>query len=182
MGHTSKGCSAEQEMCLNCGIPHQISTENSCRSSPKYINCNEDHHTLSRECPTFKQNVEINKVMSIDNISYMEARRIVLKSRSINNKTRNLLEDQSNFLFLSHNSMDSTRSFAEISRLQTPSSTVSSSTRMEMMTDLFKRISTAPDQELLLQRLQNTINLHLFGYKNEQPQMINNHKGNDSKT
>lgn len=81
LGHTSKGCEQEQNICFNCGLAHPISVDIPCKESPKCINCKEPHHTLSRGCPKFVFNAEINKRMALDNVSYMDARRTLLKQK-----------------------------------------------------------------------------------------------------
>ncbi|EFN66901.1 hypothetical protein EAG_14151, partial [Camponotus floridanus] len=73
-GHTSKGCPKEEDICLSCGNAHSLTKDNLCSDKSKCINCQEAHHTLSRECQVFKLNLSINEAIVLDNISYVEAR------------------------------------------------------------------------------------------------------------
>ena len=72
-GHTSIRCS-EKEMCICGKEPHLGSP---CAEPLKCINCQGPHSARSRDCPIFKEEVAIQKIKTIEKISFSEARRKV---------------------------------------------------------------------------------------------------------
>lgn len=149
-----------------------------------------------QRCPRFKLNVEINKAMALDNISYMEARRAILKLQHKNTRTGSLQKDQRNFPFINQNLREKSTKFSGFSGIHneknvasyagmincgTTTSSSTSSTRMESLDDLIKKISFAPDQNLIIQRLLKTINLHITNANKELSLPGNNIANNDSR-
>lgn len=96
-GHTSKDCNSSQPICLNCDVTHSFSKDNLCKVNSRSINCSEPHHTLSRECPKWKTYVEINKIIALDNLLFMDARRLTMRNR---NKEDIVTKDLRNFSLL----------------------------------------------------------------------------------
>ena len=78
LGHTSKWCHAKETKCLNCGGSHEFNKDSPCKEVPKCLICGGNHHTLNKECQAFKNSVEINKKMTLDNLSYLEAKKCVV--------------------------------------------------------------------------------------------------------
>ncbi|XP_046686701.1 uncharacterized protein LOC124372362, partial [Homalodisca vitripennis] len=71
-GHSSKVCS-NPETCSRCGDEgHQ---EEGCKNETRCINCKGKHPAYSRECNIFKEEKEILKIMTIEKLSFNEARK-----------------------------------------------------------------------------------------------------------
>ena len=76
-GHTQKYCKATQKICAKCG---QTTHDGDCDVALKCINCvrakmNGDlsHSVLSRSCPIFKKEYEIQKIRTLNNVTLREA-------------------------------------------------------------------------------------------------------------
>lgn len=72
-GHTSVRCN-EKEVCICGKEPHP---ESACAEPLKCINCQGSHSARSRDCPTFKEEMAIQKIKTLEKISFNEARRKV---------------------------------------------------------------------------------------------------------
>lgn len=90
-GHVAKQCRSTISLCINCG-KEKIETH-TCRDPQDNccIYCKTNtHKSISRDCPTYKKQMEIKKKMAYENLSFMEAK--VLNNASyanaiqINNK------------------------------------------------------------------------------------------------
>uniref|UniRef100_A0AAG5DV97 CCHC-type domain-containing protein n=1 Tax=Anopheles atroparvus TaxID=41427 RepID=A0AAG5DV97_ANOAO len=71
IGHTKKWCRGER-VCGNCSLPDH---ENEC-SNTKCVSCGDNHHTLNKNCPVYIDEVEIQKIKTINRVTYGEAKRI----------------------------------------------------------------------------------------------------------
>lgn len=70
-GHTKKYCSREKT-CAKCGdLYHEV-----CNNPLKCTACGENHSSLDKECPIWKDEVEIKKIQTEKRITIREARRI----------------------------------------------------------------------------------------------------------
>ncbi|XP_076658359.1 uncharacterized protein LOC143362245 [Halictus rubicundus] len=93
-GHTTKFCRSEQ-ICKNCGNPGHNLSDCPTTDAPTCAHCRESHQTLHPSCSTFQTTKEINKQMSLLNISFYEAKQIVtrtnpeIKSKSVQNNKEN---------------------------------------------------------------------------------------------
>lgn len=76
-GHTSKTCRGKK-LCSMCGeLSHQ---EEACSNpTPCCANCKGNHKSFDSSCPIHKDYTRINIVMAYDNISFFEAKKLVLK-------------------------------------------------------------------------------------------------------
>lgn len=75
-GHISKNCKSEQRLCINCAKPHHTIDEEKCNNAPSCIHCpNSDtkHNSISRDCPKYKDEKNIQKIRVTENISIYEA-------------------------------------------------------------------------------------------------------------
>ncbi|KAG7199851.1 hypothetical protein KM043_018846 [Ampulex compressa] len=78
-GHTSINCNND-EVCA-CGSPPHVNLQ--CSLPMSCVNCGNQHSARSRNCPTFKQELEIQRIRVTNKIPYSEARRQVkLNSRN----------------------------------------------------------------------------------------------------
>lgn len=71
IGHTKKWCKGER-VCANCSLPAH---GGEC-SSTRCVSCGDAHNTLNRECPVYVDEVEIQKIKTIQRVTYAEARAI----------------------------------------------------------------------------------------------------------
>ena len=83
-GH-SKGSCRGQETCSRCSIAGHSFTE--CSNDPKCVNCQGSHTSNSKSCPKWILEKQIQTIKVKNNISYPEARKIVLNSQPINKPT-----------------------------------------------------------------------------------------------
>lgn len=81
-GHTSKNCKTKQRICASCG---ENSHDGGCSKPQQCINCiraktttDVNHSALSRSCPVFKKEFEIQKIRTINNVSLKEAQKMYL--------------------------------------------------------------------------------------------------------
>jgi hypothetical protein len=78
-GHHEDRCSRSQ-ICGRCGDPSHRESE--CQATPHCVNCGKEHPASSKECDTWRQEKEIQKVKYTSNIPYPEARKLV-QARSL---------------------------------------------------------------------------------------------------
>lgn len=77
-GHVSKFCNKSTK-CFACAEEHSSFRESSCKATTKTcINCGGNHVTADKTCP-IQWHREITRVMAYNNLSYFEARRLVMK-------------------------------------------------------------------------------------------------------
>ncbi|XP_023239425.1 uncharacterized protein LOC111638033 [Centruroides sculpturatus] len=82
-GHSQTSCHGKSA-CAQCEKDHE-STE--CTTTPCCVNCKEAHPAYSRKCPTWQREKVIQRVKTINNIPYPEARCMVTLSASVRQKT-----------------------------------------------------------------------------------------------
>lgn len=76
-GHMTSTCTSE-ETCV-CGKPTHTGKE--CDSPPMCVNCNGNHSTRYRGCPIYKQEQAIQRLRTLEHISYGDAKKkIVVKT------------------------------------------------------------------------------------------------------
>lgn len=75
-GHISKWCN-KIERCLICAGDHTSTREKPCNENQQCINCRGSHSTMNRACPVLNKQKEIARVMAIDNLPFLEARKLV---------------------------------------------------------------------------------------------------------
>lgn len=107
-GHTSKQCKGKAR-CQKCSTEHPDISE--CKNDFKciYCECNE-HSSLSRDCPVYKKQFDIKKVMAFENKSFKEAEALINNpsySKIVSNNRFNLLRNDENFPELNSNNNQS---------------------------------------------------------------------------
>lgn len=70
IGHTKKWCKGER-VCANCSMPEH---EGQC-PYVKCVLCTGNHHSLDKECPIYLDEWEIQKIKTLDRITYAEAKK-----------------------------------------------------------------------------------------------------------
>ena len=156
-GHTQQRCK-NSEKCLNCSEDkHILNKDMKCEKKPKCLNCSSDHHCLSQTCPEFLKAKEINSCMASNNISYVEALKKVKGSYKSSNN------------YSSISSVDSSRLFSQVLS-QNPNQKLKCSLKeFDKLSNMFQHIvADAPDSSLLVDRLLNTVKLHLNSLHNKQ--------------
>ncbi|XP_023235735.1 uncharacterized protein LOC111635105 [Centruroides sculpturatus] len=83
-GHSQTSCRGKSA-CAQCGNEDHESNE--CTTTPCCVNCKEAHTAYSQKCPTWQREKEIQRVKTINNIPYPEARRMVTLSAPVRQKT-----------------------------------------------------------------------------------------------
>ncbi|GFU61970.1 uncharacterized protein TNCV_4022551 [Trichonephila clavipes] len=95
-GHSQTSCRG-QLTCSRCASVGHASTD--CSSGPKCINCLQPHSSDSKICPKWKIEKKIQEIKTTKNISYLEARKLIVpqlsqtyaqaaKSSTLNNSTQ----------------------------------------------------------------------------------------------
>lgn len=77
-GHTSQKCSNEQ-ICVCGEKPHDGTP---CEQPIKCVNCKGPHSARSKLCPVFKQENTIQRVKTLGQLSYVEAKKIVMTEKT----------------------------------------------------------------------------------------------------
>ncbi|XP_023231711.1 uncharacterized protein LOC111631642 [Centruroides sculpturatus] len=83
-GHSQISCRGK-EACTQCGNEDHESTE--CTSSSCCVNCKDSHPAYSRKCTAWQREREIQRLKIVNNTSYPEARRMVILSAPVKQKT-----------------------------------------------------------------------------------------------
>lgn len=71
-GHISELCRETQQFCI-CGLPTHEGID--CQNPKSCVNCNLPHASNSRDCERYKTEMAIQKLKTIEKISYFEAKR-----------------------------------------------------------------------------------------------------------
>ncbi|GBM29675.1 hypothetical protein AVEN_203586-1 [Araneus ventricosus] len=72
-GHSKVACRGKQ-VCSRCASKGHSFTD--CHAEPKCANCTQPHESNSKQCPTWHQEKQIQKLKVTKNISYVEARKL----------------------------------------------------------------------------------------------------------
>ncbi|XP_067123637.1 uncharacterized protein [Centruroides vittatus] len=83
-GHSQTSCRGKS-VCAQCGTEGHESTE--CKSTPCCVNCKDAHPAYSWKCPSWQREKEIQRVKTVNNLPYPEARRMVTSSAPLKQKT-----------------------------------------------------------------------------------------------
>ncbi|XP_023220790.1 uncharacterized protein LOC111622612 [Centruroides sculpturatus] len=83
-GHSQTSCRGKS-LCAQCGVEGHQSTE--CTSTACCVNCKDAHPAYSRKCTAWQKEKEIQRLKTVNNISYPEARRMVTLSAPVKQKT-----------------------------------------------------------------------------------------------
>lgn len=175
-GHTSKFCTRE-EKCLVCAGSHSRNPK--CEAPFSCINCKGPHKTLDRRCPIYLQNVDIMRRMAHDNLSYLEARRVVegLHSTSREVPTQNMKSfpplpvqdkgERSNFkdaVLRGNSPKDAEEMSRKVwKRIGVVAAPVN---LQDFLGTLLSKIADMPQSEKLFQRLWKTMHLHVLNSNN----------------
>ena len=84
-GHGIQQCKAEQQLCARCGLEQHEGKE--CGRSPKCVNCKQSHPATSRDCPEWQTESEIQRVKAERQVSFHEARQLVMKTKPVLTKS-----------------------------------------------------------------------------------------------
>ncbi|XP_067126763.1 uncharacterized protein [Centruroides vittatus] len=83
-GHSQTSCRGKS-VWAQCGTEGHESTE--CKTTPCCVNCKDAHPAYSRKCPAWQREKEIQRVKTVNNLPYPEARRMVTSSAPLKQKT-----------------------------------------------------------------------------------------------
>ncbi|XP_023242465.1 uncharacterized protein LOC111640661 [Centruroides sculpturatus] len=83
-GHSQTSCRGKS-LYAQCEDEGHQSTE--CTSTPCCVNCNDAHPAYSRKCSAWQREKEIQRVKTVNNVSYPEARRMVTLSAPLKQKS-----------------------------------------------------------------------------------------------
>lgn len=78
-GHIKNKCE-NSEVCLSCS-QKECPGHDQCQNAKRCVNCGGDHHTLDNKCPNRIAELEIKKMMARDNLSFSEAKKLVIISK-----------------------------------------------------------------------------------------------------
>lgn len=71
-GHMSRQCKSDTR-CTKCNEPHNV---NECpQTTPKCLYCKGDHYSTYRKCPEYMKQNNIKKIMTLNNLTYLEAKK-----------------------------------------------------------------------------------------------------------
>ncbi|XP_023244409.1 uncharacterized protein LOC111642309 [Centruroides sculpturatus] len=83
-GHLQTSCRGNN-VCAQCGIEGHQRTE--CTTTLCCVNCKDVHPTYSHKCPAWQTEKEIQRVKTVNNLSYPEALCMVISSAPLKQKT-----------------------------------------------------------------------------------------------
>ncbi|XP_023216845.1 uncharacterized protein LOC111619372 [Centruroides sculpturatus] len=83
-GH-SQASYCGKNVCAQCGDEGHESTE--CTCTPCCVNCKDSHPSYSRKCPAWQREKEIQRVKTVNNLPYPEARCMVTLNAPVKQKT-----------------------------------------------------------------------------------------------
>ena len=78
-GHTSVMCKSPNKLCIMCG--HNEHEKECAAPTPCCANCKGPHKSIDSQCPAYQERMKINTIMAFDNISFVEARKLLPKNR-----------------------------------------------------------------------------------------------------
>lgn len=169
LGHISKRCKRE-ERCLTYAGAHP--KDINCTLQQKCINCTMAHKTLDKSCSEFQKSKAITRIMTVDNLPFLRAKRIVERG-SVQQPTRLPVKDQKKFSSLPSGSS----SFADASRGAKSSFPRSrrytkkiqdynlSKNAVICIEEISKILAEVPREDLLIDRLRRMIDLHIMCLK-----------------
>ncbi|XP_023235891.1 uncharacterized protein LOC111635228 [Centruroides sculpturatus] len=85
IGLSDQGVTAVRRISIRRDVEGHQSTE--CTSTPCCVNCNDAHPAYSRKCSAWQREKEIQRVKTVNNVSYPEARRMVTLSAPLKQKS-----------------------------------------------------------------------------------------------
>ncbi|CAH0547658.1 unnamed protein product [Brassicogethes aeneus] len=80
-GHITDKCESKVQICT-CGQPPHDGTP--CTLPIKCVNCSGDHPARSRSCPVYQEEATIQRIKTLDKVTYFEAKRRYNMSKNIN--------------------------------------------------------------------------------------------------
>ncbi|XP_023235741.1 uncharacterized protein LOC111635114 [Centruroides sculpturatus] len=83
-GHSQTSCRGKS-VCAQCGIEDHDSTE--CKSIPCCVNCKDAHPFYFQKCPAWQREKEVQRIKTVNNVSYTEACRMATPSATTKQKT-----------------------------------------------------------------------------------------------
>ncbi|XP_067144071.1 uncharacterized protein [Centruroides vittatus] len=83
-GHSQTSCRGKS-ICAQCGTEGHQSAE--CTNTPCCVNCKDAHPAYSWKCPAWQREKEVQRVKTVNNLSYLDARRMVTSSAPLKHKT-----------------------------------------------------------------------------------------------
>ncbi|XP_067139331.1 uncharacterized protein [Centruroides vittatus] len=83
-GHSQTSCRGKS-VCAQCGTEGHQSAE--CTNTPCCVNCKDAHPAYSWKCPAWQREKEVQRVKTVNNLSYLDARRMVTSSAPLKHKT-----------------------------------------------------------------------------------------------
>lgn len=122
-GHVSNQCRSDKPLCISCSKP--LDENHKCEKNDIFcLFCkNNDHKTVSKDCPHFQKQSKIKKLMSTSNTTFSEAKKSIESSYSgiftASNKfelLNNLEFNDRNFPRLPNSSTNSTQPFSQPNR------------------------------------------------------------------
>lgn len=88
-GHGSFRCKS-QLSCGNCCSRDADHDMKNCKDTPLCANCNEQHPSWSRNCSHYKKEFEIQRIKTVERVTYIEARKMFTTRFPLNNPTSTL--------------------------------------------------------------------------------------------
>ncbi|XP_048251526.1 uncharacterized protein LOC125379294 [Haliotis rufescens] len=82
-GHGAKTCT-NKARCFRCSETHESSE---CTNEIRCANCNGEHLSSSKSCPAFDRETKILRIKHTNNISYTEAKKLLLPSQTPSTKS-----------------------------------------------------------------------------------------------
>lgn len=172
LGHISKFCEKDR-ICLGCGNGHLKEDEDSrsCTLPKSCINCTGDHAATDFSCPALQKRKLINKIMAIENLPFLEAKRRATQSNT------NLHHGQRSFDFplLPTTGSSQGPSYADAAKTNiagdgfrkdnatsalTASVKSMDSSMVSFLCEIVNWFRSNRDQEKLRDRIRNTVKLH----------------------
>ncbi|GFX86953.1 putative RNA-directed DNA polymerase from transposon X-element [Trichonephila clavipes] len=151
-GHSQTSCRG-QLTCSRCASVGHASTD--CNLEPKYVNCLQPHPSDSKVCPKWKIEKQIQEIKTTKNISYPEARKLIVpqlsqtyaqaaKSSTLNNST----QTDENITKIKCPSLKLLPPLSSKQRTHIPTAiTTSSSVQTQLLPSISSKKSTIPNPQ-----------------------------------
>lgn len=88
-GHTAQFC--ENQTCCTCGYPPH---EEECKQPFKCVNCGGEHHSRANNCPSLKEEINIQHIKTLEKISYTEAKRKIQSTKPTGTTFANIVNSK----------------------------------------------------------------------------------------
>ena len=169
-GHTSKNCKGKK-ICIMCGNVSHESTQ--CKNGLSCTNCKEAHKSIDSSCKVYKDYTRINILMAYDNLSFIDARKIIMGDKV--KESNNLLKTKENFPDLGNRKTELLKKYSHVA------CSIKESSGSQNKDNTRNRENLTETKSLETPNTEDLFNLELFSQKPQNHGHPQNGEGSNKK-